>query len=341
MAIDNDYWENYYSSWDEIIKNWYEGQEKNQIDRISKEYRTWIHNLNLQELPTPYLRNPEDKDGVDAVIIDLNPGGSELIGFGKFKGEHSDATQDYSNIANDIGWLIREFRDYAGKSYRRFVEKWSCLNPDLRGHDPWVCGVNWWQGYTRGVEPCEGKDRELIRYHADSNKRCRGYRIEWARRIYKNPWIGPAKVFALELCPFHSKNFNAKFNVNSCSDQKCLIGFIKTHVLDAVVKATYERGLPFALGVGSHIGDVLMVLGAELKGCWSYEQHPNGWNWPKWREGTKKGQLKKRTYSLFTIQSTEGIQGRVLVTSAPGGLTCPSPDFWEVEDRIREFALKN
>ena len=337
MTIDYKYWDDFYSSWDKIVKEWYEGQEKNQIDSISNEYSAWIKDLNLHELPTPYLGNPND--GVEAVIIDLNPGGSELIGFGKFEGEHADATQDYSNIENDIGWLIRKFRDYAGKSYRRFVEKWSCLNPNLRGNDPWVCGVNWWQGYTRGIETYEGKDRVLIEYHKDSNTKCRGHRIEWARRIYKNPWMSPAKVFALELCPFHSKEFNAKFNVNSCRDE--LIGFIKKHVLDAVVKATHEGNLPFALGVGSHIGDVLQVLGAELKDRWSHEQHPDAWNWPRWDHGAKRGQLRNRTYSLFTIQSTDGIQGRVLVTSAPGGLSCPAPDFWGVEDCIREFALKN
>lgn len=65
----------------------------------------WISGLNIDELPTPYLGHPQK--GVDAVVIDLNPGGSELIGFGDFQGEHSDATQYYSNIGEELRWLIR------------------------------------------------------------------------------------------------------------------------------------------------------------------------------------------------------------------------------------------
>ena len=337
--INNEYWSEFYRDWDEVVKKWYEGRTNNQGDKVGNAYSSWISNLNLNELPTPYLGYPQK--GVEAVIIDLNPGGSELIGFGRFQGEHSDATQDYSHINDDIGWLIREFRDTPEQSYRKFIDKWSCLNPGLRGHDPWVCGVNWWQGYCNEMEMWEERgekrERELIAYHAKSNRRCRGYRIEWARRIYDKPWLSPGKVFALELCPFHSKNFKTKISVDVLRTNNQLISFIKKNVIDAAVVAMKEGKSPFALGVGSDLRGVLREF-ASIEIVWSHDDHPLDWDWPKHKSGTKRGQFVNRTYSLHTVTCDNGVRGQILVTSAPGGLTTPAPEFSVIEDHIREYA---
>ena len=329
-TINKKYWNDFYKFWDEFVAQWFEqreaGHEEPQ-DQISRAYRGAVAKLNFDELPTPYLGCPHN--GVEAVIIDLNPGGSELIGFGEFQGMHSDATQDYSHINENLGWLIREFRDTPERSYRKFIDKWSCLNPELRGHDPWVCGVNWWQGYTNEMEMWEERgetrERELIEYHSTSNQKCRGFRIEWARRIYDNPWLSPSKVFALELCPFHSKSFRARIGND-------LITFIKKNIIEAAVVATNEGNLPFVLGVGSDLRRVLQELGAEVEKEWSHGDHPHNWDWP-----TNSGQFRNRTYSLHTVTCDNGMRGRFLVTSARGGLTAPAPEFSAVEGHIRNM----
>ena len=197
-----EYWEAYYSFWDDFVKAWYNrrshGYEVPQ-DEISRAYNNAVANLVFDELPNPYFGDP--KNGVDAVIINLNPGGSEKDA----NKAGTDATQFYSNLKygeHGRGWLMWKFVYEAMCSYRGFigndknllkdgkVVNWSQLNPALRGHKPEVCGVKWWQG--------------------TNPRRVGGKRIPWLTRIYQNQGLTPEEVFALELCPYHSAGFNCR-----------------------------------------------------------------------------------------------------------------------------------
>ena len=251
---DTKYWDDYYERWDRFVKEWFKERENEKrsenekypiwekYKEISEAYNNAVAKLNFDELPNPYLGDP--KNGVDAVIINLNPGGSE-----KDKNmAGTDATQFYSNIdvGDDVsgGWLMRKFRDEANCSYKRFVGNdenanvnWSQLNPKLRGHTPEVCGVKWWQG--------------------DDPKRVGG-RMGWIRRIYGNENLCPSKVFALELCPYHSKKFKA--------DAKSgLKEFIRDRVVLPAVRAVVESKLPFAIAVGATFRAIFDNAGSDLE----------------------------------------------------------------------------
>ena len=151
-GIDKDYWEEYYKFWDDFVVEWFNQRKqgfKTPQDEDSQAFYKAVDGLDFDELPNPYFGDP--KNGVDAVIINLNPGGSE-----KDKDKKStDATQCYSNLkktdehGNCIGWLMKKFVDDAECSYKWFVGNddenvnWSQLNPDRRWHRPEVCGVKW------------------------------------------------------------------------------------------------------------------------------------------------------------------------------------------------------
>ena len=299
MSIDKEYWKRYYQFWDGFVKDWFKSGAKPQ-GKVPKLYRE-IVDFNANELPEPYLGNP--KSGVDAVFLNLNPGMSVKGKYGAFKGKNLEATKFYSNINNPPdGWLIREFRDAAKCSYREFVAKWSCLNPELRGHEFEVCGVNWWQG---------------------NNSAKVGGRMSWVRQIYGNAELCPSRVFAPEICPFHSPKFPTSRLQN-------LTDFIREHVIDPAAMAVIENSLPFAVAVGKSYVNVLSNMGAQLEDEWSSSRPMRGW--PK----NDNGDCKKRTYKLYSVNVDRVGCAKFLVTYAQGGNNPPSEEFKPVETAIRQ-----
>ena len=292
------YWNEYYQFWNEFVRKWFESAANPQ-DEVSKLYREVV-SFNADELPDPYLGDP--KAGVDAVFLNLNPGMSVKGKYGTFKGKNLEATKYYSNIDKPIGWLIREFRDAA--SYSKYITKWSCLNPLLRGHEPEVCGVDWWQG----------SDPNIV-----------GGRMKWVRKIYGNDQLCPSRVFAPEICPFHSPSFPTNRLWN-------LTGFIREHVIVPAARAVIENGLPFAVAVGKPYAEVLTALGARLEREWSPRTPMKGW--PK----NQKDNPVNRTYGLYSFDIDGVGCARFLVTYAPGGNNPPRADFAPVEATIRQYA---
>ena len=346
--IDKSYWDNYwerfYGDWDVFVMGWYKQMVNNGcvIDEVYEKYSSVVKGkLNFDELPNPYFGDP--RHGVDAVIINLNPGGLE-----KDKNKAgTDATQFYSNIdvGDDVsgGWLIRKFRDEAKCSYKRFVGNedanvnWSQLNPKLRGRNPEVCGVKWWQGVERGTEPWKEQGKEQEREKIDSDSK----RIEWIRRIYpQNQWMSPAKVFALELCPFHSEGFRLK----TYKFDDVLCRFIRKNIFEPAATAVVQYSLPFALAVGSPIASVLdnMIAGKKIMAkkikCWSYKDAIEELKEMEWPDNTKK-KPSNRTYCLYSIKAPCGEWGKILVTwaSAPGN-SAPGGGFEKPEIKIRDYA---
>ena len=218
------------------------------------------------------------------------------------KGKNLEATKYYSNLDTPDGWLIREFMDTA--NYRTYITKWSCLDPRLRGHEFEVCGVDWWQG----------SDPDTV-----------GGRMKWVRQIYGNDQLCPSRVFAPEICPFHSPKFPT-------SRLERLIGFIKERVIVPAARAVIENGLPFAVAVGKSYAEVLTALGACQEKEWSPKTPMKGW--PK----NQNGSPVNRTYGLYSFD-VDGVGcARFLVTYAPGGNNLPRADFAPVEAVIRQFA---
>ena len=339
---DTKYWDGYYEYWDRFVKEWFEQRKAGYTmpqDKISKAYKNAVAGLEFDELPTPYLGNP--RDGVDAVIINLNPGLSEIIRFGEFLDENSDKTQYFSNRGKPLGWLIDEFENNAKGKYSKFIGidseiNWSCLNPALLKYPRWVCGVDWWQGY----------DGKLIVKGLDGQRHA-NQRMPWIRRMYGRN-ICPSKVFSLELCPYHSKKFRIDNNGGCCWDE--LFPFIKNNVIIPALQAVVENvDVQFALAVGASVANFLDfclehgeldVVNVET---WSFKdtKMPSGIEWPKsWKEKIGAYGPVERTYRLYSIKTKCGKEARVLVTWANGTFCAPKKEFTEVESVIREY-VKN
>jgi hypothetical protein len=308
---DNSYWDAYYKFWDGFVEAWFTFMQSqknwNIAERIAIQFGN-VSSINLDELPEPYYGKPHED--VDAVFINLNPGMSS--------DDVLESTKFFSKLtAPELeGWLIKEFAKT--KCYRAYANKCSCLDPNLRNHVPEVCGVRWWQ---------------------DVVPRPIGGRMNWVRRIYEKADMCPSKVFALELCPFHSKRWGFDLVKN-----QVLKDFINEHVIEPALVATIENKLPFAIAVGAAIRDILVCVGAKKEKEWVCDNKD-----PKrklsddmsdiWPRG-KDGRFIVRCYQLYRVHRKEGA-ARVLVTWATGGNTCPQYAFKDVEACIRKYALEN
>ena len=309
--INEAYWNEYYVFWDNFVKDWFESGADPK-DEVSSLYRKIVtrekYDFNIDELPEPYQGDP--RSGVDAVVLNLNPGMSQKGHYGAYKGEDLEATKFYSNI--DVpselvpsGWQIKKFRDEAKCSYRNYVTNWSCLNPKLRGHEPEVCGVDWWQG---------------------SDPRTVGGRMKWVRQIYGKDQLCPSRIFAPEICPFHSKSFPT----NGFQE---LTSFISEHVIVPTVMAVVENNLPFAVAIGKAYAKVLTKLGAHMKKEWSYKSPIEGW---------PSTGFWKRTYQLYSINVPNCRSVYIIVTWARAyGLPAPEEAFRSIEKQILEFIKSN
>jgi hypothetical protein len=311
MNLNNEYWNDYYHFWDEWCENWFKARGNDNNAIIEEQNNVFYNlkdkgNLDLNELPEPYLGKPSE--GVDAVFLNLNPGMSAKNENSKFY-----SCKDTSDPSDTPEWLIREFINCNYK-YSDYLTKWSPLNPDLRGHDPEVCGVRWWQG---------------------TNPNSIGGRMSWVRRIYGNNNICPSRVFALELCPYHSKKWNLALNNDQMKD------FIINNVFIPAFTAVYENKLPYAIAIGRSI-DLLLndpYVQNKLKfhhlASWT-EKNNNNIEWPC----NKDSKPINRTFNLYTF-NLFGSNVNILVTYAPGGNTTPAISFSQIEDNIRTYVNEN
>ena len=344
------FWEAYYNFWDEFVKDWFAfgSKEKTVSERAAISFGR-ASCINVDELPEPYLGFPDDNE-LKAVFLNLNPGMCQKGKYGAYRGIDLEATKFYSNI--DIadesvpsGWLIKKFRDEAGCSYKEFVKKWSCLNPDLRyelhrndRNFREVCGVEWWQGNKANA--ING-------------------RMKWVRQIYGDEHLCPQKVFAPEFCPYHS----AKWEFDIADDIE-LAKHIVSHVLVPAIVAVHQRRgeVPFAIAVGKAFYDILEKIkgnaidgvSAVLRNKWACEGSAREFNdddlkeiWPK-----DNGKFIVRSYYLYKVKisdvtvngiSIKDVSALILVTYTPSGNKPPKADFNVidgddgVEKKIREY----
>ena len=316
------YWTEYYSFWNDQIKAWFEGRMNNRNSVLENLYGQHVGNLVFDELPEPYYGFPHK--GIKAVALHHNPGISREF-------QRDECQKYFSHIDDNRGWLIRKFRDKCNCSYQKFVEKYSCFIPKYRSSLPEVdgrveneiCGVRWWQGL---VEDAVGNE------------------VKWLGQIYGmelNPdgepdemRLHPLEVFVLELCPFHSEDFNPKRNFFSS-----MKSFIMKRVFEPVIRAVIENDLPFAVARGSKFKKLFEAIGLQCEKEWSHAGNVMGW--PKHLFGRKKGENVNRTYRLYRIKDEGGTCARILLTWYSGAYNPPADKFEEVERQIRKYVEEN
>ena len=80
--------------------------------------------------------------------------------------------------------------------------------------------------------------------------------MKWIRQVFEKE-IQPEEVFALEICPYHSKKWET---IQRLDQQTELINFISEHVIAPAVVAATENELDFVVAIGKSIVDLLEVL---------------------------------------------------------------------------------
>jgi hypothetical protein len=299
------YWKGYQKFWDDFVKEWFTRRHlgEDPQDEVSQAYKTCVKGLEFDELPEPYYGAPYAGSTVKAVVINLNPGISATVEGQKFYKEKDTYCGKGPFVKKS---LVKEFEVSCNERYSEFVETWSCLKSKFRVRNTDLCGVKWWQG----VDP----------------KKIGGKRLAWLSRIYQDVELKPEDVFALECCPYHSFGFS--FN---CRDEKSVLilqKFIKENVIIPAATAVAENKLPFAVGIGKTIADILdSVIGKPSKE-WSYNS-PSGWS----------KDLPKRTYKLYEAHVSNDRIVPIVVTWAVNNRGVPAPGkvFGSVEKDIYDY----
>ncbi len=148
-------------------------------------------------------------------------------------------------------------------------------------------------------------------------------RHKWMQRLEKmyngTTAVSPKMPFALEICPWHSKNWKGMKLTNKVKE------YIQERVLEPATEAIKHSQLGFGLCVSKQVYNYLLGCGAKV------EIDENVWtptsisNWPK----STKGNNTKREYSLLSYDGAY-----FLCTWAPGGNHVPSHMFEPIEKFI-------
>lgn len=142
----------------------------------------------------------------------------------------------------------------------------------------------------------------------------------WIQRLCQlNNETAELKPFAVELCPYHSKNWNGDFITKEVRD------FINQWVLKPALAAIKQSLLPFALAIGK-------PCFTELKTNFGFEEvkildpEANIYGWPS----NAKGMNANR---YFAILEKDGL--KVLCTWCKGGTnSAPAESFIEIEKTL-------
>lgn len=317
-------WQAFRKYWDDFVKDWYTFISRKHTILEEATIRFGRAScINIDELPEPYMGCPENGDDCDAVILNLNPGMSDKYERQKF----------YSEL-NKSAWQIRELVDNYNCEFSRFIKDWNYLSTDnnkkaLEKYKEDICGYGWWIKNS-------------------------GARVNWLKRVYGNPNLDPQKVFALELCPFHSK----KWEFDLDHDEKLREGIIQ-NTIGPALKAASQSKLPFAVAIGKPFYDIMEQIMAgclagatvKLEGEWYCKKETQVINGTKkevrvlsnnvmgiWPNGAKEDTL--RSYSLYNVSITDYVTARLLVTWTQSGNSAPKEDFKDVEKAIRDSIVE-
>lgn len=179
-----DGWDEYRTYWDNFVKGWLEAKNADAValpnDELTNQIRHLFapdlhvekgesQQLSGDELPEPYYGTPWGNERIDAVTIHLNPGGCQ-------DGEESKC---YSHLQDGKGWLLQRFIKKHEGVYSRYQAEESPLSENNIERDPGICGVPWWLT----------KQNEL----------------GWIQQALGDGCIKGMRLFATELCPYHSQ----------------------------------------------------------------------------------------------------------------------------------------
>lgn len=292
---------------------------------------------------TPYLvYSPEpflgDVNNCCAVMLNLNPGsGMCPSGSADFNLQHINSTdpngralQNTHNVVRDI----TEFKPYLNDTARNNIDYY-------RG--PHICpGSIWWRGSWKGGSISGGRVDYLDRW----------YEIYYGTNIVcssnsSNPtanshtaFVNNIRPLALEICPWHSKQF-ALSHIFTSKDLKALdngtplstngqilVNVIIERVIDPALKATRSRKdtLPFVIAVGKPFVTLSKAVGLTVMQTWDESS-----GIPLWP--VSDGRNVKRTYTLYR-KNIDGQYYYLLVTWSPGSNHAPHKDFRSVEEQV-------
>lgn len=321
------HWNNFIEAWKkapyDVVKNDVYFSKYGENREKSPLYQGTINNQTFdfyKYCPEPYLGNPEN---CCAVILNLNPGfgvSGEEKSHPDYKLQHWDYVKSNSTRYSE---RALKFDPYLSGEYinsgRKNITKKSKNIPG---------GVFWWYGYYNNS------------WHEG--------RVGYVNGLYKT-WFGqqPDKLpFALEICPWHSHNFNLSHiflsQARRKTEQNDLIQAIKRYVLEPALEATAGTNvLPFVICIGQAITELSELLGLdEVKECrWNEKEH-DGCDWP-----SNNNRSIRRTYQLYRY-NCNGKWRYLLNTYAPGSNRPPRKDAFQnkvephIIDKIKNYIKK-
>lgn len=214
--------------WDEVIREWSKG--KGLLKNVPQTERVWFDKtkdntkdntktkLISEYMPEPYGGNP---DKCSAVVINYNPGGSDII--------KEDEYCHISQVATK-----GSMPDMMGKNYSKTALEFPWLNPaDQRpafmNDERLKPTINWLKNRKEWVDSLTGKA-------SDSNM-----------------------PFFIDICGWHSKNWKGvRFKSNSRYDAEPLVEYLKKHILPVLMYAIPKSELGIGLCVGKQFADVIL-----------------------------------------------------------------------------------
>lgn len=332
MCARSKFWEEYFSYWDEVIRDWCEKKGK-----AEGEPRNLFGcgNLTYNELPEPYILKTNRRfpqGAVKAIMINFNPGTSTEL----------ECVKCFcrNEIDPKGGELLQKLIGECKGSYRRWVSRYGCLlneySEELRSMIP---GVEWWQGRE------EDKGN--------------GGRMRWINQFYRQLYqdsVSPEEVFALELCPYHSKSaptgmFSRDGKKSSKDDE--LLEFEWKRVFKPAIVSANENGVSCIVCVGKGVINAMKsCLGDDVNHVESYDPSNKSIKrlWPQVGGGGVEKKLVQRGYELFEFR--DGGYGRwadvrktlcdlpdkvhILGVWAKGSIKLPDENFMRVEKIVAE-----
>lgn len=213
-------WENFYKYWDDFVKNWYNSCA-NPTDPFTQSLASSFNQKNPDtRLDIRELPEPYYGRGDQAQYVIVH------------LNPGASSKSENAKIFGTNGRLIMSFANDCGKSYRRYAEEWSSLKDSYKDCETKdVPGYNWWHEVNR---------------------------IQFIKRFFGlENW---ASVFALEACPYHSRDWSGGLEL------------IEKHIIAKVITPAAivaNRNNTCAVFVGSGFNEIIAkVKGVSAMGRW-------------------------------------------------------------------------
>lgn len=165
-------------------------------------------------------------------------------------------------------------------------------------------------------------------------------RLAWFSRFLSTPDVRE-KIFAVELCPFHSKSWNVKLSPEA-------IDFVKNYVLSPVAKILgSNKNVRLGYCFGKDWENIFHVFGFEKVAQWGVNYpgkplaYPDGSEaiedcWPKTNSKINNKEVPtNRIYTLFR-GNIDGIEVNFLCLRASGTFAAPGKEFEDAEKQIKK-----